>query len=527
MVVKTGAGRANGLVEALLRPEAYPEPTESVELRQTHISWVFLTDRHAYKLKKPVRFEFLDFSTVGGRKAACQAELELNRRWTHGVYLDVVPVARMADGLVCVGNKRGRVVDWMVKMRRLPDDLRLDVRINEGLLTDVDRERIVRTLATRYRDLPPLPVRADEYRNRVEAHMRANWEELREAAEFLSAIQIERSQSRQWRWLRLHGDVLADRARNGRIVDGHGDLRPDHIYLEEPLAVVDCVEFSDDLRRIDALDDLAFLIMDCRVLREHRLGERLLKVYRQETGDEYFPALIWFYLAYRASVRAKVFWLRAAQRAGSVDRLALAKAADYLREADEAARQLGPSLLIVMRGVSGSGKSTLAAAVAAELGLQRIGTDQLRRQMYGTASRPQAWRSGKYASEARAAVYDELFQAAEERLSEGLDTVLDGTFLEKVYCGRAAELAERYGAALLFVECRCDAAELKGRLMRRVPGQDAASEADWEVTRRQLARYEPLDEPCVVSVDTLASFPQQLAAVKDAARRRLQQTAGA
>ncbi len=526
MVVKTGAGRANGLVEALLRPEAYPEPTESVELRETHISWVFLTDRHAYKLKKPVRFEFLDFSTVGARKAACQAELELNRRWTHGVYLNVVPVARMANGIVCVGSGRGRVVDWMVKMRRLPDDLRLDVRIHRHLLTDTDRERVVRTLATLYRDLPPLPVRADEYRNRVEAHMRANWEELREAAEFLPAIQIERSQSRQWRWLRLHGDVLADRARNGRIVDGHGDLRPDHIYLEEPLAVVDCVEFSDDLRRIDALDDLAFLIMDCRVLGEYRLGERLLEVYRQETGDEYFPALIWFYLAYRASVRAKVSWLRAAQRAGSVDRSALAKAADYLREADEAARQLGPPLLIVMRGVSGSGKSTLAAAVASELGLQRIGTDQLRQQMYGTAPQPQAWRSGKYTTEAREAVYDELFQAAEERLSEGLDAVLDGTFLEKSYCGRASELAERYGAALLFVECRCDEAELKKRLLRRVPGQDAASEADWEVARRQLADYEPLEQPCVVSVDTLSGFPQQLAAVKDAARRLLQQPAG-
>ncbi len=521
MAVETGAGRANGLIEALLRPETYPDPTSSVELRETHISWVFLTDHFAYKLKKPVRFEFVDFSTPEARYRACQDELRLNRRWTRGVYLDVVPVLRSTDGDIYVGTGPGRPIDWMVHMRRLPDSLRLDQRILQGTLTDAERDRLVRTLATLYRDLPPLAVEADEYRRRVEAHVRGNWEELRHAVGDLSELAVRRSQSQQWRWVRLFGTTLADRARDGRIVDGHGDLRPDHIYLEEPLAIVDCVEFRDDFRRIDALDDLVFLVMECRVLEEQRLGKQLIDAYRRTAEDHFDRRLYWFYLAYRASVRAKVLWLKARQKHGILDRPTLQRAATYLALADEAAENLFPPLLIVLRGVSGSGKSTLGKALAEELALQRVSTDEVRQAMFGASAHVHAWQAGRYQPEYRQQVYDMLFSRAEELLSDHLSVLVDGTFLEEALCERAEQLARQHGAEVLFVECQCDLETLRERLKARTPGQDAGSEADWQIARRQLELLQPISSLPQTIVDTRASFPEQIESVKASLRRIL------
>ena len=521
MAVETGAGRANGLIEALLRPEAYPDPTSSVELRETHISWVFLTDHFAYKLKKPVRFEFVDFSTPETRYRACQDELRLNRRWTRGVYLDVVPIFGSPGGDVYVGTGSGRPIDWMVHMRRLPDSLRLDQRILQRTLTDAERDRLVRTLAELYRDLPPLAVEADEYRRRVEAHVRGNWEELRHAVGDLSELAVRRSQSQQWRWVRLFGDILADRARDGRIVDGHGDLRPDHVYLEDPLAIVDCVEFSEDLRKIDVLDDLVFLVMECQLLRERRLGAQLIDAYRRAAEDPFDRQLYWFYMAYRASVRAKVQWLKARQKPAVLDRPTLQQAAAYLAVADEAAENLLPPLLIMLRGVSGSGKSTLGKALAEELALQRVSTDEVRQAMFGASDHVHSWESGRYQPEYRRQVYDMLFSKAEELLTDRLSVLLDGTFLEASLCQRAEQLAREHGAEVLFVECQCDIETLRQRLKTRTPGRDAGSEADWQIARHQLELFQQIPSLPTTVIDTQASFPEQLEAVKTSLRRIL------
>ncbi len=514
MVTEVETETGNGIVESLLQPAAYREKTLAVELRETHISWVFLTDRHAYKLKKPVRFEFLDFSTLEARRRACLDEVELNRRWSRGVYLGVIPLVRSPGGDVVMGPADGQILDWVVKMRRLDDRLRLDQRIVAGRLSDDERRRVVRALVETYTRLPPLPVRADEFRARVESHVKANWEELARVGDGLSHLQVERSQGGQWRWLRLFGQWLEDRARNGRVIDGHGDLRPDHIYLEDPPAIIDCVEFSADLRRVDTLDDLAFLAMDCQVIGELQLGENLVEQYRRVAGDEFPRRLFWFYVAYRASVRAKVHSLRAEQNGGRVDREAQQQAARYLQAADEAAAKLLPPLIVVMRGVSGSGKSTLARELSEELALVRIATDELRRELYGAAASAHQWEAGYYTSEARQRVYERMFELASARLEAGLSLLLDATFLARTQCERMSELAERFGAEVIFVECRCPVHRLRERLAARRPGDDTASEATWDVARRQLGLFEPLHDVSQVVVDTTASFPQQIERVK-------------
>lgn len=528
MTAVVDSQRDNGLVRSLLRPEAYPDRTAHVELRETHISWVFLTDHYAYKLKKPVQYDFLDFSTVDRRRDACQHEVRLNDHWAPGVYVGLEPVCRSADGSIFVGQANGRaeVIDWVVKMHRLPDSLRVDQLIRDRALTDRDRQRVVAHLVRQYLDLPPLTMRASEYRDRVAAHVRGNWAVLRTASE-LPAVEVERCHREQVRWMRLMRSELEDRARNGRIVDGHGDLRPDHIYLTDPPVVIDCIEFNDDLRRVDTLDDLAFLAMDCEVLGETELGRMLLREYRRASQDEFPDELFSFYVSYRAAVRAKVHWLQALQAAADRHNALVAKATDYIRLADRAASRLLPPLVIIMRGVSGSGKSTLAERLTDELALTRLATDRLRQSMYGREAEPVPWQQGRYSAAARKEVYRALLRAASQQLSQRLSVLLDGTFLDEADCRAAMDLARQYGALPLLVECRCPVAVIRSRLAARLTQSDTESEANWDIAQHQLEQYVPLQCAPVVQVDTTASLPEQVDQVATRLSRQLETTRAA
>lgn len=501
------------LIEQLGRAEAYAERPREITLHETHISWVFVTEDFAYKLKKPLRFDFLDYSTPAARERACRAELRLNRRLAPDVYLDVLAVTRDERGGLHFGGE-GETVDYAVRMRRLADDDRLDQRIRQRLLTDDDLERVAERLAEFYRHAAPLPIDAAKYLASIEAHVRANLSELAHAERSLPLNLVRRVHAAQLRLLALAPELLADRVRQGRIIDAHGDLRPEHIYLLDPPVAIDCIEFNDEFRQIDAVDELCFLAMECDYLGASHVGERVLEVYCRATGDAPCETLVQFFKSYRAAVRAKVYALRADQLAGDARRAALETATEYLRLADRYRRREERPLVIVVGGLMGTGKSTLAMALATTLGIDAIQTDAVRREILGASDKPAEYGQGNYARESRALVYRELFRRAAEPLSDGLSIVLDGTFLSRRTIEEAQTLAHRHEAELLVVRCVCSEKIVRQRIAARAASAESLSEARPELLAAQQAEVEaPPQGVPVLEVDTTEPLAEQLSQV--------------
>lgn len=528
----TMASESVELLEFLRDPRSYPHRAQSVEIAETHISWVFLTERFAYKLKKPVRYEFVDYSTLALRERACQAELRLNRRLAPEVYLGVVPVCRDKGGKLNLRG-HGTPVDYLVQMQRLPADRTLEALARSGRLGQREVRDTARLLARFYQQAPPLVVQAETYLAEVERHVRANREELLAQRHGLPPSLVERVHGAQVRVLSLYPDLLLDRARDGRLIDGHGDLRPEHVYLlADGPAIIDCLEFSQALRTIDVADELSFLAMECRRLGCAEVGLQILQTCLHATRDQPRPMLLAFYTAYRACVRAKVAALRQEQLATAASQTdtvgkedgrpqvaAAPLALQYLQLADEVRLELPPPLLLIVSGMMGTGKSTLAEALADRLGARLLQTDALRRELLGASQAPAAYGGGLYRSDLRERVYRALFAAAARELDKGCAVILDGAFLRRELRREAAELATTRGLKPLVIYCHAPRAVVIERLAAREARRDSLSEARPELYDDQAREAEPPDaqEPALL-LDTTACLAAQVEAVLMACR---------
>ncbi|MBI3570920.1 MAG: hypothetical protein HY082_07445 [Gammaproteobacteria bacterium] len=291
---------------ALLRqPQTYPEKPARIEAVETHMSWVFLTEHHAFKLKKPVRYDYLDFSTLAARKKNCEEEVRLNQRLAPGVYRGVVALTMDAQGSAQIEG-RGEIVDWLVKMRRLPAERMLDYLIRHRTLEPAETHAVAETLAYFYRESAALKIGGEEYRSQYVRNVRANHDALANPVYDLPAALVEAVHEAQNEFLRRAPELLGLRASEGRIVEGHGDLRPEHICLESPPVIFDRLEFNRAFRIIDAADELAFLAMECERMGAPQIGEEFFGVYHRVTGDHPPPSLVYFYKAHRACVRARL-----------------------------------------------------------------------------------------------------------------------------------------------------------------------------------------------------------------------------
>lgn len=292
-------------VACLRRAESYPEPTSRVETVETHMSWVFLTDRHAYKLKKPVRHAFLDFSTLEARKAHCEAELRLNRRLAPEVYLAVVALTADASGRLALAGD-GAPVEWLVKMRRLPRDRMLDAALARGDVRDEHVAALAEVLSKFYGSLAPVGMSLAEYRDRLARDVEACRQELRAPAHELPTGLFEGTAEGLLGFITRESGLLEARLQAGRIVEGHGDLRPEHVCLLKSPVVIDCLEFNREFRVLDVADELAYLAMECARLGAPAIGEKIFTACCERMGDRVPPRLFHFYCAYRALVRAKI-----------------------------------------------------------------------------------------------------------------------------------------------------------------------------------------------------------------------------
>ncbi len=473
-----------------------------VELIETHISWVFLTDRFAYKLKKPVRFGFLDFSTKELRRQACENEVKLNGRLAPGVYLGVVPIVKAAHNELAIGGK-GIPVDWVVKMKRLPANAALDVLIREGRIGAPEIEQLAETLSAFYVNLPPVMVTVEDFRRSIERHVTANRIELASDDHHLDKTEIRRVYEAQLRVLKLAPELLDDRVCNGRIVEGHGDLRPEHIYFTPSPVIIDCIEFSQEFRTLDVADELAFLSMECDMLGTTDITRPIFERYAEQSGDHPARQLINFYRLYRACVRAKVCALRAQQLNGEARSSWLVSANKYLELADRYTHTLGPPMLVLVRGLPGTGKSTIAETISEELDVALIQTDVLRQEVFGKTAERIGFNEGRFRPENRQRVYGEMHRQADRLLGNGLSVVLDGTYLTASSRADAARLAERNHAAFLSVHCECPDELALQRIADRALEGNTTSQARPEFFDRQR-RAEEDDTPAfsALCVDT-------------------------
>jgi len=291
-------------VAFLSQPDAYPGHAGQVTRRETHMSWLFFLDGAVYKLKKPVRFPYLDFSTLGRREAACRAELALNRRLAPDVYEAVDPLVSTDRGLAIGGA--GEVVDWLVRMRRFDQARTLEARLTAGEVTDREVDALGDLLARFYRRagrvrLAP-PVHLRSLRNGLAYHRRV----LLEPRLGLPGGLVRSILAVQLRFLRLRAGLLEGRVRQGRIVDAHGDLRPEHIWMGPPTKMIDRLEFSAALRAVDPLDELAFLDMEIERLGAPKVGARLSRRVITALHEDAPPELYLFYRCYRATLRARL-----------------------------------------------------------------------------------------------------------------------------------------------------------------------------------------------------------------------------
>ena len=290
--------------EFLMRGDAYRPPVLEVIRRETHMSEVFLAGDRVYKLKKPVRFPYLDFSTLARREAACRAELELDRRLAPDVYRGVVPLVRAAQGLAIGGP--GEVVDWLVVMNRLDETQMLDRVIIEGRLHRWQLDRLAYVLVQFYRRAGPVFISPA-------VHVAEWWRSLAYNRRILldPRFQLPSGSARyidamQRRFLIARARLLAERVRMRRIVDGHGDLRPEHICLGDPVRIIDCLEFNRRLRMVDPFDETAFLCVECERFGAAWASEYLRRrmVHALHDGDS--EELFIFYRCHRATLRARL-----------------------------------------------------------------------------------------------------------------------------------------------------------------------------------------------------------------------------
>jgi len=469
-------------VRGLLEPAAYPHQPASVALRQTHLSYVFLADDLVYKTKKPVDFGFVAQLDRETRERFCRAEVTLNRRLAPDVYLDAVPVLRLTGGGYAVerppaGREAAETVEWAVKMRRLPDDRTLAALLAARREPPDITERLVAKLAAfhasaaRVANDPPFAgagaVRAWWRREYAEAEgfVGGTWEP-RDAAR--TRTFVERELAAQ--------DALFDaRLAGGRVVEGHGDLHAQHVYVlgpaPEQLVIVDCIEFSDwfQFRYLDVGYELAFLAMDLEARGHPELGDELAGRYIAATADETLGVLQPLHRAFRAFVRGKVESIGAnAPEVPAREQRRLADSAtQYFALAARYADRREPPVVIVITGLSGTGKSTVGAALAGRIGAAFVSSDPIRRELAGPSKMFQRFEEGAYTPEMSERTYAEMRRRAGEHLAAGRPVVLDATHSRRVDRRAAQDLARAARVPSLLVELRMSDDAALARLMQR------------------------------------------------------------
>jgi aminoglycoside phosphotransferase family enzyme/predicted kinase len=487
------------VVKALSRPEAYPDHPAEVSMRQTHISWLFFTKEFVYKVKKPVNFGFLDFTSLEARGRFCEEEARLNRRLAPDVYLGVLEI-NAADGQIRLGGP-GKGVDYALQMRRLPEDRMLPTLLAAGKVTSETMRRLAQLLAAFHAEAESGPaidqdgtvdvILRNWEENFTQTHPYLDWPLAREVYDEIHRCVLD--------FCRTRASLFNQRIAAGRIRDGHGDLRAEHICLTDPIVIFDCIEFNHRFRYGDVAADVAFLAMDLEERGFPDLAQTFVHAYEEYAKDPELLRVLDFYKCYRAFVRAKVecFRLDDPNVSAGDKRQAVRAVCRYTQLAASYARVIRRPWLLLCCGLMGSGKSILAGALAKRAGLEVLRSDRIRKELVGIESTTPAYTAygeGLYTAERTEATYAQLFKRAESLLAEGHSVVLDASFQHLRHRTQARALAERIGAKFCVLECWCPEEELRRRLDARVARGGSVSDGRWELIDQQRRAFESLFE---------------------------------
>lgn len=451
-------------------------------VRETHTGLVVLVGDRAFKVKKPVATDFLDFSTAESRERACANEVRLNSRLSPESYFGVGHFTDPDTG----------AAEPVIVMRRYPDSARLASLVRSGRPVHDHLDALAERLADFHRDSPrSATVDACGGADSIAKRWQENLDELdRQVGTVIGADPIRAVRRLADQFIAGRAGLFAQRISERCIVDGHADLLTDDIFcLPDHLAILDCLEFDDKLRYVDGIDDAAFLAMDLEYLGRDDLGDYFLDAYRRHAADRAPRALRDFYIAYRAVVRAKVDCVRTAQGHAEA-------ATDAQRHIEIALRHLrsGAVRLVIIGGGPGTGKSTLARALADPLAAEVISTDDVRREMLkagaitGTAG---AFNAGLYAPANVAAVYDEVLRRADAALSRGGSVILDGTWRDPGQRERARAVAERASCPVVELRCSTPLDEAATRVQTR---KATTSDATPEIAAAMSEHFETFSD---------------------------------
>ena len=498
---------SNSLIDALLDPGFYDHPVASCELIETHISWVILAGEYAYKIKKPVDFGFLDFSTLEKRQFYCQEEVRLNRRLAANIYLDVVAIHGSPDQPHLSAD--GPVIEYMVKMRRFEQDCQLDHMLENDALTVTHMDAMA-NMAARFHEEIDRTTASSMYGSaeQVYAPVEENFVQIRERIKdkhFLGQLATIEA------WCKDSYAVLAplfeQRKANGYVRECHGDMHLRNLaWIDNSAVAFDCIEFNPELRWIDVMSEIAFLVMDLQEKNQARLAQRFLNSYLQETGDYDDLKVLRFYLVYRALVRAKVDAIRLGQEHISESERTEVETdfARYLALALEYTQPPLP-LLMITHGMSASGKSTVTQSLLENMDAIRIRSDVERKRLFSLkagADKSTPVGSGIYTAEITQRTYDRLAELAGNILDAGYTMIVDATFQDPAQRVQFKQLAmaKQVGFVILFITAPDEV--LRQRILERNKG---VSDANLSVLEHQLAHRQPhtADETGdIIEIDT-------------------------
>lgn len=485
----------HSMLTSLLAKEAYPEPTTTVTLIQTHVSWIFLTDTFAYKIKKPVSFSFLDFSTPQQRQHYCEEEVRLNRRLCKDIYVGVVELK--LDGQRPNFCEQGNTIDYAVKMKRLPQNKMLDKMLADGRLSLDIIKRIAIKIRRFHESADTSP--AISHFGSLDT-IKFNWmENFQQMAQFENNIisRHEHGLIQTWvnNFMESHADIFEQRLQLGHIRDCDGDIHLENICVDDDIYIFDCIEFNERFRYSDTIADLAFILMDLDVNSRRDLSDALLSAYYEGEIDTTLASIIRFYKIYRAFVRGKVLSFQCIDP--DISEIAKAEARHkalmyfrLIRGYIELPKL--PLTLFITTGLMGCGKSTLAKQLSFELGIAMYNSDIIRKELNEIPPGTRVWEEygkGIYSKSQSEATYLQLAQLARLSLSSGRSTIIDASFRLNSDRKHFAEIARQFHAKFVILKIWCSESIQKDRLQIRQLQRTAISDGRLELINLQLNDY--------------------------------------